>query len=138
MLGCYSVASFSRGGPWSSSQTNTLNKQGVTRGLRNEFGIKPLLLAVTNSHMKVPEMPLNTGKVDVNARDLKGKTVFYWSAVHGIEEAVKVILETCKVENFNPEDGRGETLLSHLERVRSYSIIRLLQPHMFSFQLFPL
>jgi ankyrin repeat protein len=53
-------------------------------------------------------MLLDTGKVDVDAKDYIGQTPLWWAAMKGHEAVVKMLVDTGKVD-VDAEDEGGWT-----------------------------
>ncbi|KAM5342908.1 hypothetical protein ACJ41O_013874 [Fusarium nematophilum] len=71
----------------------------------------PLSWAAGNGREAVVRMLLDTGKVNVDSRDKKGRTPLSLAAWYGHEATVRVLLHTGKV-NVDSRDNGGQTPLS--------------------------
>ncbi|KAH7146950.1 ankyrin repeat-containing domain protein [Dactylonectria estremocensis] len=68
------------------------------KGYKGKYrGIPPPLTA-WNGNEAVVKILLNTGKVDVDARDKNGRSPLSWAAEKGREAVVKMLLDTGKVD----------------------------------------
>ncbi|VTT58628.1 unnamed protein product, partial [Fusarium fujikuroi] len=87
---------------------------------------KLLLCLLVNTGKAVVKMLLDTGKVDVNARDTKyGRTPLSWAAVNEYEAVVKILLNTGKVD-VNATDKNGQTPLSQAAVNRHEAVVKML------------
>lgn len=58
----------------------------------------PLLWAAEKGNEAVVKMLLNTGNVDINARDKNSRLPLLWAAEKGCKVVVKMLLDTGKVD----------------------------------------
>ncbi|OBS16221.1 hypothetical protein FPOA_13027 [Fusarium poae] len=69
-----------------------------------------LLWAARNGNEAMVKMLVDTGKVDVDAKDNNGQTPLSWAAENGHEAVVKMLLDTGKVD-VDAKDKGGQTPL---------------------------
>lgn len=63
---------------------------------------------------------LATSKIDVDRKDMHGRTPLWWTAQNGHEAIAKLLLGTGKVD-VNSKDHDGRTPLARLLRLHSRS-----------------
>ncbi|PCD23153.1 hypothetical protein AU210_014676 [Fusarium oxysporum f. sp. radicis-cucumerinum] len=82
--------------------------------------------AAENGHGDVVKMLLDTGKVDVNAKDTEhGRTPLLWAAERGHKAVVKMLLDTVKVD-VDTRDKEGRTPLSWAARNGHEAVVKML------------
>ncbi|KAJ6102456.1 hypothetical protein N7486_004883 [Penicillium sp. IBT 16267x] len=77
-----------------------------------ESGRTPLSWAAENGHDTIAKMLLDTGKVDVDMKDLNGRTPLSWAAENSHDTIVKMLLDTGKVDVDASDTEYGRTPLS--------------------------
>lgn len=85
----------------------------------------PLLLAVRLGYSSMARMLLETGQVDVNARDFLKRTPLMRAASNGDEAIVKILLDTGKI-NVKWKDYIGMTALRFAEEAGNRTIVEWL------------
>jgi ankyrin repeat protein len=68
----------------------------------------PLFQAAINGHAAVVKLLLETGRVEVDAKDTIGRTPLFWAALRGHEAVVRLLLQTGRV-HVDSWDRGGST-----------------------------
>ncbi|RSL57984.1 hypothetical protein CEP53_006272, partial [Fusarium sp. AF-6] len=93
---------------------------------RDNYGWTSLSWAALGGHEATVKLLLNTGKVDINARDEKfGRTPLWWAAEEGHKAVVTLLLNTDNVD-VNARDTDGRTLLWRAGEKGDRTIAKLL------------
>ncbi|XTI91067.1 ankyrin repeat-containing domain protein, partial [Cenococcum geophilum] len=71
----------------------------------------PLSLAAEGGHEAVVKLLFETGKVDVNSRNIRSQTPLWLAAQGGHEAVVKLLFKTGKVDINSKEGKIGRKLL---------------------------
>jgi ankyrin repeat protein len=82
----------------------------------------------------VIKLLLDTGKVDVDAKDYGGRMPLSWTAEGGSEAIVKLLLDTGKVD-VDSKDSDSRTPLSRAAENSHEAVVKLLQTSMIDFVL---
>ncbi|KAI5785365.1 ankyrin repeat-containing domain protein, partial [Pyronema domesticum] len=85
-----------------------LNNVDVNRKI---FGMTSLLLAVKKGHYAVVRQLIAAEVIDIELKDVYGKTPLFYAAQDGQEDVVRLLLE--KGACTNSRDNRGRTPLLH-------------------------
>jgi ankyrin repeat protein len=81
--------------------------------------------ATDNGNKDIVKLLLDTGKVDVDAKDKEGRTPLWWAARSGHEAVVKLLLETGKVD-VDVKDQERRTPLSWAAEAGHEAVVKLL------------
>ncbi|KAG8673979.1 hypothetical protein FPOAC1_007298 [Fusarium poae] len=84
-----------------------------------------LLWAARNGSEAMVKMLLDTGKVDVDAKDKNGRTPLLWAAENGHEAVVKMLVDTGKAD-VDAKDNNGQTPLSWAARNGCEAVVKML------------
>ncbi|PVH90597.1 ankyrin, partial [Periconia macrospinosa] len=82
-------------------------------------------LVAQHGHVKVAQLLLDTGKVDIDSNDLDGRMPLSWAAENGHVEVVHLLLDTDEVD-INSDDLDGRTPLLWVVKNRHFEVVRLL------------
>ncbi|KAH7175991.1 hypothetical protein EDB81DRAFT_674526, partial [Dactylonectria macrodidyma] len=100
---------------------------GIDINCRDHYGWTPLLWATEQGHDTIIKLLLDTGKVDVNARDkYDGGTPLWRAAERGHETIVKLLLDTGKVDVDARDKYNGGTPLWRAADRGHETIVKLL------------
>ncbi|PVH91260.1 putative ankyrin repeat-containing protein, partial [Periconia macrospinosa] len=83
-------------------------------------------LVAQHGHVKVAQLLLDTGKVDIDSNDSGGLTPLSWAAENGHVEMVKLLLDTGKVDIEFVDTYYGWTPLSWAARAGHVKVVQLL------------
>ncbi|KAM0169103.1 hypothetical protein ACHAPF_010289 [Botrytis cinerea] len=102
----------------------SLLKRGVEPDLPSPRKVTPLWIAITNGHIEVVRLLLETKSVNVNVRSVYGRSPIFWAAAQGHEELVKLLLSAGADTTFVDTDGNTALLVS--KRYRHRKIVDML------------
>ncbi|KAF2467808.1 uncharacterized protein BDR25DRAFT_291179 [Lindgomyces ingoldianus] len=87
---------------------------------------RPVIWAVQNGNEIVVKLLLETGKIDINAKNTCGQTLFWRATSGGHEVVVKLLLETGKVNVEAKDNSGGQTPLWRAASTGYDAVVKLL------------
>lgn len=73
------------------------------------MGLTPFLLAVAEENVDLTLVMLQTGKININSRDIYGRSALHYAAANGNVQLVRILIEIGV--NPNITNNAGETPL---------------------------
>ncbi|KAL3459401.1 hypothetical protein BJX64DRAFT_279198 [Aspergillus heterothallicus] len=94
----------------------------------SKYGRTPLSWAAeeANGQKEVVQLLIQTGKVDVDAKDYNDRTPLSWAAERGQKEVVQLLIQTGKVDVDSKDSKYGQTPLSWAAERGHKELIQLL------------